>query len=65
MSGHNKWSTIKHKKGKADAARGRIFSRLVKEISVAARQGGGDPEMNPRLRVAIDTARARTCQETT
>ncbi len=59
MSGHNKWSTIKHKKGKADAARGRIFSRLVKEISVAARQGGGDPEMNPRLRVAIDTAKSQ------
>ncbi|HOP27433.1 MAG TPA: YebC/PmpR family DNA-binding transcriptional regulator [Candidatus Sabulitectum sp.] len=59
MSGHNKWSTIKHKKGKADAARGRIFSRLVKEISVAARQGGGDPDMNPRLRVAVDTARSQ------
>lgn len=59
MSGHNKWSTIKHKKGKADAIRGRIFSRLVKEISVAARQGGGDPEMNPRLRVAVDTARSQ------
>ncbi len=59
MSGHNKWSTIKHKKGKADAARGKIFSRLVKEISVAARQGGGDAEMNPRLRLAIDTARSQ------
>ena len=59
MSGHNKWSTIKHKKGKADAARGKIFSRLVKEISVAARQGGGDADMNPRLRVAIDTARGQ------
>jgi YebC/PmpR family DNA-binding regulatory protein len=59
MSGHNKWSTIKHKKGKADAARGKIFSRLVKEISVAARQGGGDAEMNPRLRVAIDTAKSQ------
>jgi YebC/PmpR family DNA-binding regulatory protein len=59
MSGHNKWSTIKHKKGKADAARGKIFSRLVKEISVSARQGGGDPDMNPRLRVAIDTARSQ------
>jgi len=59
MSGHNKWSTIKHKKGKADAARGKIFSRLVKEISVAARAGGGDPEMNPRLRVAVDTAKSQ------
>lgn len=59
MSGHNKWSSIKHKKGKADAERGRIFSRLVKEISVAAREGGGDPDMNPRLRVAIDTAKSQ------
>jgi YebC/PmpR family DNA-binding regulatory protein len=59
MSGHNKWSSIKHKKGKADAERGKIFSRLVKEISVAAREGGGDPEMNPRLRVAIDTAKSQ------
>lgn len=59
MSGHNKWSTIKHKKGKADAQRGRIFSRLVKEITVAAREGGGDPDMNPRLRVAVDTAKSQ------
>ena len=59
MSGHNKWSTIKHKKGKADAARGKIFSRLVKEISVAARAGGGDVDMNPRLRVAVDSARGQ------
>lgn len=59
MSGHNKWSTIKHKKGKADAERGRLFSRLVKEITVAAREGGGDPDMNPRLRVAVDTAKSQ------
>ncbi|MBN1434998.1 YebC/PmpR family DNA-binding transcriptional regulator [Candidatus Fermentibacterales bacterium] len=58
MSGHNKWSTIKHKKGRADAARGQIFSRLVKEITVAAREGGGDPEMNARLRTAIDAAKS-------
>jgi YebC/PmpR family DNA-binding regulatory protein len=58
MSGHNKWSSIKHKKGKADAARGRIFSRLVKEITVAARQGGSDSDSNPRLRVAIETAKS-------
>ncbi|OQY28512.1 MAG: YebC/PmpR family DNA-binding transcriptional regulator [Candidatus Cloacimonetes bacterium 4572_55] len=57
MSGHNKWSTIKHKKGKADAQRGRLFTRLIKEISVAAREGGGDPEGNPRLRTAILNAR--------
>jgi len=58
MSGHNKWSTIKHKKGAADAKRGKIFSRLGKEITVAARNGGGDPDMNPRLRSAVSAARA-------
>ena len=57
MSGHSKWSTIKRKKGAADAARGKIFSRLVKEITVAARIGGGDPDANPRLRTAIDAAK--------
>ena len=58
MSGHNKWSTIKHKKGAADAKRGKIFTKLIKEITVAARQGGGDPEGNARLRTAIETAKA-------
>lgn len=58
MSGHNKWSTIKHKKGAADAKRGKMFSKLIKEISIAARMGGGDPEGNPRLRTAVLTARA-------
>jgi len=58
MSGHSKWHSIKHKKGAADAKRGRIFTRLIKEISVAARQGGGDPAMNPRLRTVIATAQA-------
>ena len=58
MSGHNKWSSIKHKKGKADAARGRLFSRLVKEITVAAREGGGSPDSNARLRVALETAKS-------
>ncbi len=58
MSGHSKWSTIKRKKGKLDAERGKIFTRLIKEISVAARQGGGDPAGNARLRTAITTARA-------
>jgi len=57
MSGHNKWSSIKHKKGAADARRGKLFSRLAKEITVSARSGGGDPEMNPRLRSAIDVAK--------
>ena len=58
MSGHSKWSTIKRKKGATDAKRGRIFTRLIKEITVAARMGGGDPEGNPRLRSAIGTAKA-------
>ena len=58
MSGHSKWATIKHKKGAADAKRGRVFTRLIKEITVAARQGGGDPDGNPRLRTAILAAKA-------
>ncbi len=58
MSGHSKWSTIKRKKGKADAARGRMFTKLIKEITVAAREGGGDAEVNPRLRTAIQAAKA-------
>jgi YebC/PmpR family DNA-binding regulatory protein len=58
MSGHNKWSTIKHKKGAADAKRGKIFSRLSKEITLAAKAGGGDPDTNPRLRSAIAAAKA-------
>ena len=58
MSGHNKWSTIKHKKGAADAKRGKLFSKIIKEITIAARMGGGDPEGNPRLRTAVNAARA-------
>lgn len=57
MSGHSKWSTIRHKKGAADAKRGKIFTKLIKEITTAARIGGGDPGGNPRLRKAIDTAK--------
>ena len=58
MSGHNKWSTIKHKKGAADAKRGRVFTRLIKELTVAAREGGGSVESNARLRKAVDDAKA-------
>ncbi len=58
MSGHSKWSTIKRKKGVADAKRGKMFTKLIKEIFVAARLGGGDPEGNPRLRSAMATAKA-------
>ncbi|KPL17729.1 MAG: transcriptional regulator [candidate division Zixibacteria bacterium SM23_81] len=57
MSGHSKWSTIKRKKGKMDAQRGKIFSKLIKEITVAARQGGGDLNANPRLRQAVQSAK--------
>lgn len=58
MSGHSKWSTIKHKKAAQDAKRGKIFTKLIKELTVAARMGGGDPEANPRLRAAIAAAKA-------
>lgn len=57
MAGHSKWAQIKHKKAQVDAKKGKIFTKLVREISVAARIGGGDPERNPRLRVAIEKAR--------
>ena len=58
MSGHSKWATIKHKKGALDAKRGKIFTRLIKEITMAAKSGGGDPDSNPRLRTAITAAKA-------
>lgn len=58
MSGHSKWSKIKRKKGSADAARGRLFSKLIKAITIAARHGGGDPESNARLRTAVDEAKS-------
>jgi YebC/PmpR family DNA-binding regulatory protein len=58
MSGHSKWATIKHKKGALDAKRGKIFTRLIKEISIAAKNGGGDPDTNPRLRGAILAAKS-------
>jgi YebC/PmpR family DNA-binding regulatory protein len=57
MSGHSKWSTIKRKKGAADAKRGKIFSRIVKEISIAVKESGPDPEANPRLRLAVQNAK--------
>jgi YebC/PmpR family DNA-binding regulatory protein len=57
MSGHNKWSTIKRKKGAADAKRGKIFTKIIKEINIAAKEGGGDPDTNARLRLAIQNAK--------
>ena len=58
MSGHSKWHTIKHKKGALDAKRGKLFTKLIKEITIAARSGGGDPNQNPRLRKAVNDAKA-------
>ena len=58
MSGHSKWSTIKRKKGAADAKRGKVFTKLIREIATAAKMGGGDPDANPRLRLAMDKARS-------
>ena len=59
MSGHSKWHSIKHKKGAADAKRGKIFTRLIKELTVAARAGGGDPDSNPRLRTQKTSKRVK------
>lgn len=58
MSGHSKWANIKHRKGKQDAIRGRMFTRIAKEIAISAREGGGSPDMNPRLRLAIQNGKA-------
>jgi YebC/PmpR family DNA-binding regulatory protein len=60
MAGHSKWANIQHRKGRQDAKRGKIFTKLIKEITVAAKMGGGDPLMNPRLRLAIDKAKAES-----
>ena len=58
MSGHSKWHTIKHKKGALDAKRGKLFTKLIRELTIAARLGGGDPDMNPRLRTVVEKAKA-------
>src|SRR6266852_4933089 len=58
MSGHSKWHSIKHKKGALDAKRGKIFTKIIREMSIAARIGGGDPASNPRLRTAVDKAKS-------
>ena len=60
MAGHNKWSKVKHIKAREDAKKGKIFSKFAHEISIAARDGGGDPDLNPRLRTAIDGAKAQS-----
>ena len=57
MAGHSKWANIKHRKAAADAKKGKVFTRLIKEITVAAKLGGGDPNINPRLRLSMDKAR--------
>src|SRR4030066_1619585 len=58
MSGHSKWATTKRKKAEIDAKRGKMFTKIIKEITIAAREGGGDPNGNPRLRLAVDNAKA-------
>ncbi len=65
MSGHSKWSTIKHKKGALDKKRGKIFTKLIKEITVAAKEGGADPELNPRLRLAVQNAKGKNMPKDT
>ena len=60
MSGHSKWSSIKHKKAASDAKRGKLFTKLIKEITIAARLGGGDINANPRLRTAVTTAKTQS-----
>ena len=65
MAGHSKWANIQHRKGRQDAKRGKIFTRLIKEITVAAKMGGGDPDMNPRLRLAVDKANSQNMPKDT
>ncbi|MBF8269984.1 MAG: hypothetical protein HW386_1693 [Gammaproteobacteria bacterium] len=65
MAGHSKWANIQHRKGKQDARRGKLFTKLIREITVAARMGDGDPGMNPRLRTAIDVARSNSMPKDT
>ncbi|MGH2709337.1 MAG: YebC/PmpR family DNA-binding transcriptional regulator, partial [Actinomycetota bacterium] len=65
MAGHSKWANIQHRKGKQDQRRGKLFTRLIREITVAARMGGGDPSANPRLRAAIDGALANNMTKDT
>ena len=60
MAGHSKWANIQHRKGRQDAKRGKVFTKLIKEVTVAAKMGGGDPAMNPRLRLAIEKAKAES-----
>ena len=60
MAGHSKWANIQHRKGRQDAKRGKVFTKLIKEITVAAKMGGGDPGGNPRLRLAIEKAKAQS-----
>ena len=60
MAGHSKWANIRHRKGAQDKKRGKIFTKLIREVTVAAKMGGGDPNSNPRLRLALDQARAES-----
>ena len=64
MAGHSKWHNIQHRKGAQDAKRGKLFTKLIREITVAAKMGGGDPTTNPRLRTAVDKALSLPCEAT-
>jgi YebC/PmpR family DNA-binding regulatory protein len=65
MAGHSKWANIQHRKGKQDAKRGKLFTKLIREVTVSARMGGGDPDANPRLRAAIDSAKSQSMPKDT
>ena len=65
MAGHSKWANIQHRKGRQDAKRGKLFSRLIREVTIAAKMGGGDPDANPRLRTAIDSAKSQSLPKDT
>jgi transcriptional/translational regulatory protein YebC/TACO1 len=65
MAGHSKWANIQHRKGRQDAKRGKLFTKLIREVTIAAKLGGGDPEANPRLRAAIDSAKSQSMPKDT
>jgi len=65
MAGHSKWANIQHRKGRQDAKRGKLFTKLIREVTIAAKMGGGDPDANPRLRAAIDSAKSQSMPKDT
>ncbi|MCH8976558.1 MAG: YebC/PmpR family DNA-binding transcriptional regulator, partial [Proteobacteria bacterium] len=65
MAGHSKWANIQHRKGRQDAKRGKLFTKLIREVTIAAKMGGGDPDANPRLRAAVDSAKSQSMPKDT